>query len=647
MHKLLLPVIILCLFTSTAWAQPDDGLRGSGGSSTCDWTEYKDSIKATESSGTYTACNECAVFKDGACRQTANGMYQFLGQSTGPGLTTYKNAQAGNPPVASGCLDFATPRPPPCSPSNTSACPSCDGQGFNRDECGPLQEAMMDEFSMRNLQDIQARCPSVVEAVNSGRMVSGRYRGETLTCPVTWSGVLAGAHLGGAGSEGGKGVCGALSGGANSADNLGTEVLGYVCQHGGLQVPATDCTPAPYSTSTGGTITVPTTNGWDGHPPPPGRAGWEEPLKLYWVGGLQLMASQLSAVMMQQVHSVGKFFDAKHQLELQRLLQQKYAQAHKDYHPSEQMCEIGTFSRDLLNAEQRAKLTQTAITEKLMDRGLSNGGGTTTEGNISDRKSRLEQYIETFCNIEDNAKNNDLLCETSGDTDQQNMDIDYTRLIDAPLTLDIDLTATGASTPAEIREEKTETNLFAFLNYIFMHDTLPVTGRSKTTLEKFVIPYQDARSLMAMRSVAHNSFSHLIAMKTSGPKEAGNPETASPYLRSLMREMGMNDTDIVNFIGENPSYYAQMEVLTKKIYQNPDFVTNLYDKPANVRRIRTAMTAIKLMQDRDIHEALMRREMLISMILELKLREKQQRLTDEIAGTMNKPIKEGKPVAGP
>ena len=38
-------------------------------------------------------------------------------------------------------------------------------------------------------------------------------------------------------------------------------------------------------------------------------------------------------------------------------MQMKTAEAHKAYHPSEQMCEIGTFSRDLLNSEQRSKLT--------------------------------------------------------------------------------------------------------------------------------------------------------------------------------------------------------------------------------------------------------------------------------------------------
>src|SRR5690606_26127174 len=93
-------------------------------------------------------------------------------------------------------------------------------------------------------------------------------------------------------------------------------------------------------------------------------------------------------------------------------------------------------------------------------------------------------------------------------------------------------------------------------------------------------------------------------------------------LKALMKEMGLPDDEVEKVLGENPSYYAQMEFLSKKIYQNPNFYTALYDKPANVERIRAAMTAVKLMNDRDIHAAMLRREMLLSMMLELRLRER-------------------------
>ena len=618
MRNLLILLVVSLLFPTAGFAQFPTPPTNSG--EECDFTEFKNSLFQTESrgSGGYTAVN-------GIC---ATGMYQFM-PGTARMLGTYNNA------------------PPACS---IDACQRNVGLASGSNECNQVQEDMLDEFALNNLILLQENCPAAVAAIEAGAAgpdfqgykIDGngnRTLGEP--CKLSWSGLLAGAHIAGAGDGGpGSGVCKAVTNMSDWDDSdppnrvAGTSVQYYICRHKDLPIPSADCDPSSYPANA-------VIDGWNGRTAPPARpdsAYLSRFLKDYWIGGLQLMTNQLTSVMMMQVQAIGKFFDVKHQLETQRIMQQKYARAHKDYHPSEQMCEIGTFSRDLLNSEQRAELTHTAITEKMMSRGLGSGDGLTTDDNTSDKKGRLEQYIDTFCNIEDNARNNALLCNNaSGDADQQNIDIDFTRLIDAPLTLPIDLSTTavnpGSPTADEVQEEKTETNIFAFLNYIFLHDTLPTTGRSKTTLEKFVIPYQDARSLMAMRSVAHNSFAALIAMKTAGskiPPGGTGEESTSPYLKALMREMGMDDNEITDFLGTNPSYYAQMEILTKKMYQNPEFVANLYDKPANVRRIRAAMTAIKLMQDRDIHEAMMRREMLISMILELKLREKQHRLTDEI-----------------
>ena len=76
------------------------------------------------------------------------------------------------------------------------------------------------------------------------------------------------------------------------------------------------------------------------------------------------------------------------------------------------------------------------------------------------------------------------------------------------------------------------------------------------------------------------------------------------------------EEQIDEILGERPSYYAQMEVLTKKIYQSPNFYTNLYDKPANVKRIGASIDAITIMNQRDRFESLLRREMLTSVLVE-------------------------------
>jgi len=343
-------------------------------------------------------------------------------------------------------------------------------------------------------------------------------------------------------------------------------------------------------------------------------------LKYIWVATLQLMTTDLTSTMMQQVFAVGTFFDAKDQLEAQRLIQEKTAQAHKDYQPSLQMCEVGTFVRNLANTEKRAELTKTAMSQSSLSRMLGTGDVSTYGGIASDRKSKMIAYLDTYCSKDDNGKQNAEICNNT-DRSRANADINFTQNVGIPLTIPFNM-LDGDTKPEE-------ENLFMMLDYLFMAKSFPNVSKSVIDGLPFQRVYQNMRSLIAMRSVAQNSMAHIIAEKTESPEDA--EETVTPFIYALMKELGIGTNDIEGAIGKNPSYYAQMEVLTKKIYQHPEFISNLYDKPANVKRLKAAMTAIKLMQDRDIHNAIMRREMLMSMLLEIKLRENQQeKLTQEI-----------------
>ena len=141
-----------------------------------------------------------------------------------------------------------------------------------------------------------------------------------------------------------------------------------------------------------------------------------------------------------------------------------------------------------------------------------------------------------------------------------------------------------------------------------------------------VFRYMDLRSVAAKRSVAQNSFMSIVAERSSGNEEV------APFLKSIIEELEIDnfDLNIDILLGERPSYFAQMEVLTKKIYQNPEFYTELYDKPANVLRKGAALRAIGLMQDRDIYNSLLRSEAVLSVLLETMLHDEQQRVHGEM-----------------
>jgi hypothetical protein len=102
-------------------------------------------------------------------------------------------------------------------------------------------------------------------------------------------------------------------------------------------------------------------------------------------------------------------------------------------------------------------------------------------------------------------------------------------------------------------------------------------------------------------------------------------------LRDLMVELGIDPGEAMDLLGFNsPSYYSQMEVLTKKIYQNPDFYTNLYDTPTNIARKKAAMQAIGLMQKFDLFKSHLRAESSLSVILELAVVDLQEEIENEI-----------------
>ncbi len=368
-----------------------------------------------------------------------------------------------------------------------------------------------------------------------------------------------------------------------------------------------------------------------------------------YIRALMLMTEQLSAVMMQHTAAVGQFFDAKLQLEAQRTHQQLKAEAVKDYHPSEELCRYGSYVRSLAKTEQKAVADKFILNDVMMERykSLTNNSATTPQRDI---ESRLKQYREVHCNPKDNNNSLDYLCEhdqdeilTGGDsvfgaavpdgiggTPQQvvyltgtffttrfNKDIDFTRTMDFPQTFDMDMN--------DAAETDDEEDVLALAKNLYWPSTLK-KAQDDRQLKNQRVGFLDAKRVIALKNIAHNSYTNLAALKASAaplppapPGVGGMVEPGWTFMKTLMRDFGITDLQIEQLIGVQPSYWAQMDVLTKKLYQLPDFYTNLYDKPVNVDRIGVTLDAIKLMQMRDYYQSVQRREMLNSAMLETEL----------------------------
>lgn len=344
------------------------------------------------------------------------------------------------------------------------------------------------------------------------------------------------------------------------------------------------------------------------------------------------MTNQIVATNVYLAGVIGGFLDAQSSIETQMTLQTLQARAVKDYTPSENLCRFGTGVRTLAMAQTRADETAVALASIAQARQLGTRGGASDTGSPMDMQARFNQYRKTYCDPADNGGQNKALCyEGSAPISvpaRFNKDINFTRTIDAPLTLDLNF---GDGTMTNDEED-----VIAMSNNLYGHEVFGRLGdlwmASRGGNADNKIAYLDLRQIIAWRNVATASFNAQVATRARGA-----PGSAQ-FMRNALREMGMSDAEARVYFDANtnaPSFEAMMEILTKKLYQNPNFYVNLVDKPVNINRQIAAMQAFSLMQDRDLYQSLERQEMLLSTLLEIRTareqREVERRLTGLVA----------------
>lgn len=350
------------------------------------------------------------------------------------------------------------------------------------------------------------------------------------------------------------------------------------------------------------------------------RAPFERELRAYIrrniVRAIRLFTDQLTNVMIMQAMMIGPLLDAKHQLESQQLFGEWQAETHRDYQPSEQVCAFGTLARSMVNAEEGVRENAQAINTILANRELLSGYSASAWGPFADMGARLARYRDIFCEANDNMGQLGNMCN-SGASRRKNNDINYYRTLVRRLTLPLDFRDTDLTPEEE--------DILSLARNLFSHNVLTPIDENLIMPEARFKELQDARMLSAVRSVARNSFSAIVAQRSTGSG------LSVDQLRGVLTGLGVPAADINEIIGEEPSYYAQMNVISKKLFQDPQFITNLYVSPANVERTGVALQALQIMHDRQRFEAALRKEMLLSMILEMNLRKAQGRVQDRIS----------------
>ncbi len=329
--------------------------------------------------------------------------------------------------------------------------------------------------------------------------------------------------------------------------------------------------------------------------------------------------TQITTLMANQMFILGGFFDASNQLETQQLFARLTAKAHKDYRVSVEMCTFGTNVRALAATDRNVRSWALFFSKYNVKRQTGALNNNAAQGPKEDREGRLALFKQDFCDKDDNnrvyvgdADTGFATICADADFSTRNKDVDFTNTVALPKTLD----AVLLDVDIDDGLHDDERNILALQSHLYGHDVFTRPTRYIMEIEKNQGRYMDLRSVLAKRSVAQNSFDALVAMKARGPLAS---EDTAGYMGGILQELGLSTSEVDAIIGERPSYLAQMEVLAKKIYQNPEFYVGLYDSPVNVRRKSAAMQAIKMMLDRDIYESYMRSEAIMSVLLETRL----------------------------
>lgn len=356
---------------------------------------------------------------------------------------------------------------------------------------------------------------------------------------------------------------------------------------------------------------------------------WEDTV----LNGFMGLAEQMSAVTMQSAYTIGKFFDAKAQLETQRVLQVKQFEAHRDYMPSENICLFGSAANVMPGADNTYNYSKLGISKVQLKRALGEKGRSGAKSPDGDLRARWDLFRSKYCDPADNNwvhpenrppgvgnKTNGLtfVCPSKGAF--PNADIDYTRTVDQPRSLQ------GGS---EKEFTDNEQAVLSLSYNLYGHNALSrLLSSSQLRTEAGQQYYFKLRSIEAKRAVARNSFNSIIALKSQIPAN-------NDFFNELYKGLGLP-----NMSDENPpaSRYMMLEAMTNKIYQSPSFFSNLYDKPANVARMSVAMKASELMVDRAMFESELRQEMALSVLLTARQNEKLDRLNKMMGNRLRKSV---------
>lgn len=331
--------------------------------------------------------------------------------------------------------------------------------------------------------------------------------------------------------------------------------------------------------------------------------------KTYKKKGLQAQADQFRDIALNSALLIGVFIDGTAMNYSLNKMNAAKSRTLRDYNVSEEVCKFGTLSRSLAASDVKVAANQAALSAIMLTRSMGGIGGIAEAGTGDDIRKRADYVATKTCNPSDNDNSMSAICLPANDPglkpQNYDADMDYTLAVESKPSLNVDFTS-GTRT-----EE--EDAIIALSYNLYGHKLLMKAIENEEAQREMALETNSkTRLVVARRNAAANSFAVIVGMKASG---SGGSDA---YMLGALQNLGLSSADATAFAGAGHfSYFAQMEMLSKKLYQTPSFYANLMNSPANVRRVTAAMEAVDLAQTRDLYNSTIRSEALMAILLDL------------------------------
>ncbi|MES2728916.1 MAG: hypothetical protein V4621_02305 [Pseudomonadota bacterium] len=366
------------------------------------------------------------------------------------------------------------------------------------------------------------------------------------------------------------------------------------------------------TSATGGPHKVP------GDTPPPPGSGTEQVIKTHfyemrdklekWMyndfadmitGAMKKQSQQLTQSQMQSSTASSAKTDALVANRQALDIGMAHSAVAQDLMPDVALCRDSSAVRTLVGVEAAAEGTQNTAANRMATYHSYTAGSTAARGEGWEKQARIATAVNRYIDPRDHGG----AVKGMGVTDQGgeknlNADMDFAATLGQPMT--VETTRGGMD------------DVMALSKNLYGNDMFYDINPKRLDSQLF-----DLRQIQAKRNVLLNSFMAQVGLKAKGHTDV-TPQTLAAF-----QKLGLPQAVIDRDLKGRPSYYALMDVITKRQYQDANFYTNLIKNPAAQDRTSTTAAAFANMQMRDMTQSLQRQETLYAMLLELRLLKRQ------------------------